>query len=40
MPTTTVEEVKDFHERILRWYEDHLKKDVKKAETDGDSEAR
>jgi dipeptidyl aminopeptidase/acylaminoacyl peptidase len=40
MPTTTVEEVKDFHERILRWYEDHLKKDVKKSETDGDSDAR
>jgi len=40
MPTTTVEEVKDFHERILRWYEDHLKKDAKKAETDGDSEGR
>jgi fermentation-respiration switch protein FrsA (DUF1100 family)/WD40 repeat protein len=40
MPTTTVEEVKDFHERILRWYEDHLKKDAKKTETDGDSEAR
>jgi dipeptidyl aminopeptidase/acylaminoacyl peptidase len=40
MPTTTVEEVKDFHERILRWYEDHLKRDAKKAETDGDSDAR
>ncbi len=35
MPTTTVEEVKDFHERILRWYDDHLKKDTKKSETDG-----
>jgi dipeptidyl aminopeptidase/acylaminoacyl peptidase len=40
MPTTTVEEVKDFHERILRWYEDHLKKDSKKSDTDGDSDAR
>jgi dipeptidyl aminopeptidase/acylaminoacyl peptidase len=40
MPTTTVEEVKDFHERILRWYEDHLKKDVKKADTEGDSDSR
>lgn len=39
MPTTTVEEVKDFHERILRWYEDHLK-NTKKADTDGDSDAR
>ena len=35
MPTTTVEEVKDFHERILRWYDDHLKKDAKKPETEG-----
>ncbi len=33
MPTTTVEEVKDFHERILRWYDDHLK-NTKKVESD------
>lgn len=38
MPTTTVDEVKDFHERILKWYEDHLKKDAKKIGTEGDSE--
>lgn len=25
MPTTTVEEVKDYHQRILDWYEEHLK---------------
>jgi dipeptidyl aminopeptidase/acylaminoacyl peptidase len=38
MPITTVEEVKDFHERILKWYEDHLKRDAKKADTEGESE--
>jgi dipeptidyl aminopeptidase/acylaminoacyl peptidase len=37
MPTTTVDEVKDFHDRILRWYEDHLRKDAKKPEAEGDS---
>jgi dipeptidyl aminopeptidase/acylaminoacyl peptidase len=37
MPTSTVEEVKDFHSRILSWYEDHLKNDAKKVDT-GDSE--
>jgi dipeptidyl aminopeptidase/acylaminoacyl peptidase len=30
MPTSTVEEVKDYHQRILRWYDDHLKADPKK----------
>jgi hypothetical protein len=29
--------VKDFHDRILRWYEDHLRKDAKKPEAEGDS---
>jgi dipeptidyl aminopeptidase/acylaminoacyl peptidase len=38
MPTTTVEEVKDFHERILKWYDDHLKKEAKKVETDAGSD--
>ncbi len=30
MPTTTIDEVKDYHERILDWYELHLKKPEKK----------
>jgi dipeptidyl aminopeptidase/acylaminoacyl peptidase len=30
MPTTTVEEVKDYHARIIKWYDDHLKGDLKK----------
>lgn len=30
MPTTTVAEVKDYHARILKWYDDHLKGDAKK----------
>ncbi len=30
MPTTTVEEVKDYHKRIVAWYDDHLKGDLKK----------
>jgi dipeptidyl aminopeptidase/acylaminoacyl peptidase len=29
MPTSTVEEVRDFHQRIVAWYDDHLKKDTK-----------
>lgn len=29
MPTT-VEEVKDYHKRILAWYDSHLKDDLKK----------
>jgi dipeptidyl aminopeptidase/acylaminoacyl peptidase len=37
MPTSTVDEVKDFHERILKWYDDHLKKEAKKVETDSES---
>jgi len=32
MPTSTVEEVRDYHERIIRWYDDHLKGDLKKKE--------
>jgi len=30
MPTTTVEEVKDYHKRIITWYDSHLKGDLKK----------
>ena len=30
MPTTTVAEVKDYHARIIKWYDDHLKGDLKK----------
>ena len=30
MPTTTVEEVKDYHKRIIAWYDAHLKGDLKK----------
>jgi len=30
MPTSTVEEVRDYHQRILDWYNDHLKGDLKK----------
>ncbi len=38
MPTTTVEEVKDFHNRIIRWYDDHLKGDLKKKAEDAKAE--
>ncbi len=30
MPTSTIEEVKDYHQRILDWYNNHLKGDLKK----------
>ena len=30
MPTTTAAEVEDYHKRILKWYDDHLKGDLKK----------
>ncbi|HSB08586.1 MAG TPA: prolyl oligopeptidase family serine peptidase [Blastocatellia bacterium] len=30
MPTTTVDEVKDYHKRIIDWYDSHLKGDLKK----------
>ena len=32
MPTSTIEEVKDYHQRILAWYNDHLKGDLKTEE--------
>ena len=37
MPTTTVEEMKDYHKRILDWYNIHLKADLKKKAEDGQS---
>lgn len=30
MPTTTIEEVRDYQQRIVKWYDDHLKGDLKK----------
>ncbi|HZS44478.1 MAG TPA: prolyl oligopeptidase family serine peptidase [Blastocatellia bacterium] len=30
MPTSTVEEAKDFHQRIIGWFDEHLKGDIKK----------
>jgi dipeptidyl aminopeptidase/acylaminoacyl peptidase len=30
MPTTTIDEVKDYHKRIIDWYDSHLKGDLKK----------
>jgi dipeptidyl aminopeptidase/acylaminoacyl peptidase len=30
MPTSTVDEVRDYHARIIKWYDDHLKGDLKK----------
>lgn len=30
MPTTTVDEVKDYHKRIISWYDSHLKGNLKK----------
>jgi dipeptidyl aminopeptidase/acylaminoacyl peptidase len=30
MPTTTAAEVEDYHTRIVKWYDDHLKGDLKK----------
>ena len=42
MPTTTIEEVKDYHQRIIGWYDSHLKGDLKKKseEQKPDSPAR
>ena len=35
MPTTTVEEVKDYHKRIIGWYDSHLKDLKKRERTEG-----
>ena len=37
MPTTTVEEMKDYHKRILDWYNNYLKADPKKKAEDAKS---
>jgi fermentation-respiration switch protein FrsA (DUF1100 family) len=34
MPTSTVEEVKDYHRRIIDWYDKHLKADGKSGTSD------
>ncbi|HZM91141.1 MAG TPA: prolyl oligopeptidase family serine peptidase [Blastocatellia bacterium] len=34
MPTTTIDEVKDYHKRIIGWYDSHLKGDLKKRAED------
>ncbi len=39
MPTSTVEEVKDYHQRILDWYNDHLKGDLKKKAEEAKAES-
>ena len=39
MPTTTVEEVKDYHKRIIGWYDSHLKGDLKKKAEDQKAES-
>ena len=36
MPIDTADNVKDFHARIVKWYDDHLKNEAKKVETDSD----
>jgi dipeptidyl aminopeptidase/acylaminoacyl peptidase len=39
MPTTTVDEVKDYHKRIVAWYDSHLKGDLKKKGEDSKAES-
>jgi len=39
MPTTTVEEVKDYHQRIISWYDGHLKGDLKKKAEEAKAES-
>jgi dipeptidyl aminopeptidase/acylaminoacyl peptidase len=38
LPTSTVEEVKDYPQRIVKWYDDHLKGDLKKKAEDAKAE--
>jgi hypothetical protein len=37
MPTSTEAEVRDYHERILAWYDRHLRKDDSTRATSQDS---
>jgi dipeptidyl aminopeptidase/acylaminoacyl peptidase len=39
LPTSTIDEVKDYHARIVRWYDDHLKGDLKKKAEDAKAES-
>ncbi len=39
MPTSTIEEIKDYHQRILDWYNDHLKGDLKKKAEEAKTES-
>ncbi len=39
MPTSTIEEVKDYHQRIIKWYDDHLKGDLKKKAEEAKAES-
>ncbi|MGH9936316.1 MAG: prolyl oligopeptidase family serine peptidase [Blastocatellia bacterium] len=39
MPTSTIEEVKDYHQRIISWYDDHLKGDLKKKAEEAKAES-
>jgi hypothetical protein len=38
MPTTTIDEVKDYHRRLIAWYDDHLKGNQKKKDDAGKTE--
>ena len=39
MPTSTIEEVRDYYRRIVGWYDDHLKGDLKKKTEDAKAES-
>jgi dipeptidyl aminopeptidase/acylaminoacyl peptidase len=39
MPTSTIEEVRDYHRRIVQWYDDRLKGDLKKKAEDAKAES-
>ena len=39
MPTTTVDEVRDYHKRIVAWYDSHLKGDLKKKGVESKAES-
>ena len=40
MPTSTIEEVRDYHRRIVQWYDDHLKGDLKKKAEEAKAESK